>query len=77
MDADGRDQVGDETNPVAIPSVEPKPEGAETGSAGEVREERGLAVAGFGDDEDGSIVEIVLLDAKKEGLLPLELKGAA
>ena len=27
--------------------------------------------------EDGSIVEIVLLDAKKEGLLPLELKRAA
>ena len=27
--------------------------------------------------EDGSIVEIVLLDAKKEGLLPLEYRGAA
>ena len=27
--------------------------------------------------EDGSIVEIVLLDAKKEGLLPLEYKKAA
>lgn len=27
--------------------------------------------------EDGSIVEIVLLDAKKEGLLPLEFKRAA
>ena len=27
--------------------------------------------------EDGSIVEIVLLDAKKEGLLPLELRKAA
>lgn len=26
--------------------------------------------------EDGSIVEIVLLDAKKEGLLPVELKRA-
>lgn len=26
---------------------------------------------------DGSIVEIVLLDAKKEGLLPLELRQAA
>ena len=24
--------------------------------------------------EDGTVVEIVLLDAKKEGLLPLELK---
>ena len=24
--------------------------------------------------EDGSIVEIVLLDAKKEGLMPLELR---
>ena len=27
--------------------------------------------------EDGSIVEIVLLDAKKEGLLPLEYRTAA
>ena len=27
--------------------------------------------------EDGSIVEIVLLDAKKEGLLPLECRKAA
>lgn len=27
--------------------------------------------------EDGSIVEIVLLDAKKEGLLPLEHRKAA
>jgi hypothetical protein len=27
--------------------------------------------------EDGSVVEIVLLDAKKEGLLPFELKKAA
>jgi len=27
--------------------------------------------------EDGSIVEIVLLDAKKEGLLPLQYRKAA
>ena len=27
--------------------------------------------------EDGSIVDIVLLDAKKEGLLPLEYRKAA
>ncbi len=27
--------------------------------------------------EDGSIVEIVLLDAKKEGLLPVEYRHAA
>ena len=27
--------------------------------------------------EDGSIVQIVLLDAKKEGLLPLEFRKAA
>ena len=27
--------------------------------------------------EDGSIVEIVLLDAKKEGLMPLEYRKAA
>ena len=27
--------------------------------------------------EDGSIIEIVLLDAKKEGLLPLEYRKAA
>ena len=27
--------------------------------------------------EDGSIVEIVLLDSKKEGLLPLEFRKAA
>ena len=27
--------------------------------------------------EDGSIVEIVLLDAKKEGLMPLEFRKAA
>lgn len=27
--------------------------------------------------EDGSVVEIVLLDAKKHGLLPLEFKKAA
>ena len=27
--------------------------------------------------EDGTIVEIVLLDAKKEGLLPLEYRKAA
>jgi hypothetical protein len=27
--------------------------------------------------EDGSIVEIMLLDAKKEGLLPLEFRKAA
>jgi hypothetical protein len=27
--------------------------------------------------EDGTIVEIVLLDAKKEGLLPVELRTAA
>lgn len=27
--------------------------------------------------EDGTIVEIVLLDAKKEGLLPLELRQEA
>ena len=27
--------------------------------------------------EDGSIVEIVLLDAKKEGMLPLEFRKAA
>lgn len=27
--------------------------------------------------DDGTIVEIVLLDAKKEGLLPLEYKKAA
>ena len=27
--------------------------------------------------EDGSIVEIVLLDARKEGLLPLEFRKAA
>ena len=28
-------------------------------------------------DEDGSIVQIVLLDAKKEGLLPVEYRQAA
>ena len=28
------------------------------------------------DPEDGTIVEIVLLDAKKEGLLPLEFRKA-
>ena len=27
--------------------------------------------------EDGTIVEIVLLDAKKEGLMPVELRQAA
>ena len=27
--------------------------------------------------EDGTIVEIVLLDARKEGLLPLEFRKAA
>lgn len=27
--------------------------------------------------EDGTIVEIVLLDAKKQGLLPIEIRGAA
>lgn len=27
--------------------------------------------------EDGSVVEIVLLDARKEGLLPLEVEKAA
>ena len=27
--------------------------------------------------EDGTIVEIVLLDAKKEGLMPMELRQAA
>jgi len=27
--------------------------------------------------EDGSIVEILLLDAKKEGLVPLEFRSAA
>ena len=27
--------------------------------------------------EDGTIVEIVLLDAKKEGLIPMELRQAA
>ena len=27
--------------------------------------------------EDGTIVEIVLLDAKKEGLLPIEFRNAA
>jgi hypothetical protein len=27
--------------------------------------------------EDGSIVEIVLLDAKKQGLLPVQMKKAA
>jgi len=27
--------------------------------------------------EDGTIVELVLLDAKKEGLLPIEIMGAA
>ena len=27
--------------------------------------------------EDGSIVEIVLLDAKKEGLMPMEFRKAA
>lgn len=27
--------------------------------------------------EDGTIVEIVLLDVKKQGLLPLEIRGAA
>lgn len=27
--------------------------------------------------EDGTIVEIVLLDAKKEGLMPIELRQAA
>ncbi len=27
--------------------------------------------------EDGTVVEIVLLDAKKEGLLPLEFRKAA
>jgi hypothetical protein len=29
------------------------------------------------DAEDGTIVEIVLLDAKKEGLMPMELRQAA
>jgi len=27
--------------------------------------------------EDGTIAELVLLDAKKQGLLPLEIRGAA
>ena len=27
--------------------------------------------------EDGTVVEIVLLDAKKEGLMPMELRQAA
>jgi hypothetical protein len=33
--------------------------------------------ANISDVEDGSIVEIVWLDVKKEGLLPLEYRNAA
>ena len=45
--------------------------------AAEVVDASGSRLVGLKRAEDGSIVEIVLLDAKKEGLLPVEYRQAA
>ena len=58
--ATGRDEVRQEADPVAIVVVEPVPDRAQPGPAGEVREERRLAVAGVGDHEEHAAVDLRL-----------------
>ena len=47
-----------ERDPVAIVLVEPVPDRPQSRPAGEVREERGLAVAGIGEHEDDALVDL-------------------
>ena len=54
----GGDEVVQERDPVAVVLVEAIPERAKSRSTGEVGEERGLAVAGIGEDEDDPVVDL-------------------
>ena len=53
-------QVVEEAHPVAVLLVEAVPHRRATVMAGEVGQERGLAVAGFGDDEQDPVVDLDL-----------------
>ena len=52
------DQVVEHRDPVAIVVVEPVPQRAQPGPAREVGEERGLAVAGIGQQQDDPLVDL-------------------
>ena len=52
------DQIREERDPVAVFLVHPVPERPEAGPAGEVGEERRLAVAGVGDHEHDAVVDL-------------------
>ena len=58
MLAAGRDEVAEERDPVAVVVVEAIPERPQPRPPREVGEERRLAVAGVGEDEDHPVVDL-------------------
>ena len=56
--ASGGDEVAQERDPVAVVVIEPVPEGPEPGPPREVGQERRLAVAGVGEDEDHPVMDL-------------------
>ena len=58
MLAAGGDEVVEERDPVAVVVVQPIPERPQAGPPGEVGQQRGLAVAGVGQDEDDPAVDL-------------------
>jgi hypothetical protein len=58
VDADGGHQVRDETDPVAIASIEPEPQDANSSPPREVGEKRGLAVPSLGDEQHDAAMDL-------------------
>ena len=58
VDPHGCDEMRDEAGPVAVATVEPEPQHPEPGSAREVGQQRCLAVAGLGGQEDDAPVDL-------------------
>ena len=58
VNPDRRDEVRQEADPVAVAAIQPIPEHSDAGSAGEVREQRRLAVAGLGDEEHDPAMDL-------------------
>ena len=56
--ATGGDEVVQDRDPVAVVLVEPVPQGPQPGPAREVRQERRLAVARVGEDQDDPVVDL-------------------
>src|SRR3954471_11343747 len=60
-------EVAEERDPVAVVLVEAVPEGPQPRTTREVREQRRLAVAGFGHDEHDAVVDLDLEPVEKPG----------